>query len=356
MTNRIFRWLLGLVIAAALVAAGWWSGRVAFLSPADPLTDPIPVLYQVVEGSVGRSLRFAASAEWSLIPVGTGASSGVVTSINTEPGIIVEAGGVLFTVGLRPVVVAEGVVPAFRELRRRAEGLDVSQLQALLLDLGFYSGDVDGKFGPDLHGAVRSWQKSLGVVDDGVVRAGDVVFVPELPTRVVLGDEVAVGSRLSGGEQIVWLVPEAPSFRIELSVEQRGLVPLSADVTIRYPEGAWPARITDAVESTFDQLDLILRAPDGGSVCGGVCVEWVALTGRTDFAADVVVVPAVAGPVVPVAALGTAADGRPFVTLPDGSTRAIEILGSSDGLAVVGGVEVGEAIQLPFQRPSDEVD
>lgn len=357
MTSWVLRWLLGSVVAAALVAAGWWAGRVAFVSPADPLADPVAVSYQVVEGSVGRSLMFAAVAEWVLTPIGTGVSAGVVTSVEVEPGILLEAGDVLFTVGLRPVVVAEGSVPAFRELRQRVDGLDVSQLQELLSRLGFYSGDIDGRFGPGLHTAVKSWQESLGVADDGVVRAGDVVFVPELPTRVVLGDEVVVGARLSGGEQIVWLVPNAPRFRIPLSTEQRSLVPLSADVAVTYPEGVWAARIVAAVEpDAFDQLDLILEAAAGGAVCGDDCVEWVAFSGSTDFPAAVVVVAAAIGPIVPTAALGTAADGTPFVTLPNRSTRAVVILGSSDGLAVIDGVELGETILLPFERPAGQAE
>jgi peptidoglycan hydrolase-like protein with peptidoglycan-binding domain len=312
-----------------------------------------PVTYQVVEGVVGRSLTFAAVAEWSLEPIGVGSVSGVVTSVGVEPGVEVAAGDVLLTVDLRPMVVAVGDVPSFRDLALRAEGPDVVQLQELLSDLGHYSGELDGVFGSGVRAAVKAWQESLGVVDDGVVRAGDVVFVPALPARVVLGEQVRVGARLSGGEELVWLVPDTPVFWIPLSVEQRSLVPLSAEVSVTYADGVWPARIVSAVEGEFDQLDLILEADDGGAVCGDVCVEWVGLSGRTDFRVEIVVEPRVSGPVVPAAGLGTGSDGEPFVTLEDGSTVPVTILGASDGLAVVEGVSVGDVLLLPFERPSE---
>ncbi len=347
---RFVRWVGLLVLAAVLVGAGWWAGRVALESPEDPLDLSAPVSYEVVDGRVGRSLTFAAVAEWDLVPVGVGSSVGVVTSIDVVPGDEVSVGDVLLTVDLRPVVVAEGAVPSFRDLVLRAEGPDVVQLQNLLAGLGFYAGELDGVFGSGLRSAVKAWQKSLGVTDDGVVRAGDVVFVPSLPVRVALADGVTVGSRLGGGEELVWLVPDAPGFWIPLSVEQRSLVPLSADVTVTYGDGVWSARIVSAREGEFDQLDLILEATDGGPVCGDVCVEWVALAGRTDFRVQITVEPEVSGPVVPSAGLGTDADGTPFVTLTDGTTVPVTILGASDGLAVVSGVSAGEVILLPFDR------
>ncbi len=353
--RRAGRWAFGGAVVIVLLAAASWAARTAFVTPNDPLAAPVAVTYRVVEGSVGRSLQFTAVAEWTLTPVGTGAAAGVVTSVDVEPGAVISEGDVLFTVGLRPIVAAEGTVPSFRDLAKGTKGKDVAQLQRLLAGLGFYRGDIDGRFGPAMHAAVENWQGSLSVPDDGVVRAGDVVFVPELPSRIVLGQELEVGARMVGGEPAVWAVPPAPSVWIPLSREQRGLVPLSAEVKIAYGEGVWPARIVQALEiEALDQLRLILEAPDGAEVCSPRCLEWVSVVEATDFPAEIVVVPAVRGPVVPTAALGTLADGRVFVTLPDATIRHVEILGSSDGLAVVDGLDVGELILLPFERPGDQ--
>ncbi len=57
----------------------------------------------------------------------------------------------------------EGVV-----LRRGAKGAEVRQVQEALVALG-YSTTVDGKFGPATAQAVKSFQASSGITDDGVV-------------------------------------------------------------------------------------------------------------------------------------------------------------------------------------------
>jgi peptidoglycan hydrolase-like protein with peptidoglycan-binding domain len=53
-------------------------------------------------------------------------------------------------------------------LSRGAKGAEVSQVQAALVSLG-YSTSVDGKFGPATAQAVKSFQTSSGLTDDGVV-------------------------------------------------------------------------------------------------------------------------------------------------------------------------------------------
>jgi hypothetical protein len=62
-----------------------------------------------------------------------------------------------------PATLPEGVV-----LRRGARGAEVSQVQAALVALG-YSTSVDGKFGPATAQAVKAFQTSSGLTDDGVV-------------------------------------------------------------------------------------------------------------------------------------------------------------------------------------------
>lgn len=208
-----------------------------------------PVTYTVAEGRVGRSLRFAAVAEWELAPLARNAASGVVTTIDVESGQEVSAGERLFSVDLRPVVVAAGVVPSFRDLSLNVRGPDVAQLQSLLTELGFFEGVVDGVFRVGTRTAVREWQLSVGVTVDGVVRLGDVVFVPELPVRVAFAPELVVGASVSGGETLVLAVPSDPLFRVPLSIEQRSLVPLAATVFVTFPEGVWEGRVDRAVES-----------------------------------------------------------------------------------------------------------
>ena len=65
-------------------------------------------------------------------------------------------------------------------------GDDVASLQNRLVDMGFDPGRVDGIFGPRTETAVRDFQKSVGVVVDGICGAGTVIALMRL-IRTVTG-------------------------------------------------------------------------------------------------------------------------------------------------------------------------
>lgn len=343
------------LVLVAVAAAGFWAGRVALAPPENPLADDVePVTYEVVEQTLGQSLQFAAVAEWGTSPLGRAWTPGVVTSVDFASGESVDAGDVLFTVDLRPVVIAAGAVPAFRDLQDGDRGADVAQLQAMLGELGFLSAAPDGEFGDGTLAAVRAWQDSLGVANDGIVRHGDILFAADLPARVVATEPLAVGAPLSGGEVVVNRLSSAPSVVIPLTPEQRNLVPISGAVLLAYPEGTWEAVIARAAESSeqgFERLDLVLEAPGGGPVCGEACAKWIPEMGRTDFQAEIVVIPETTGPVVPVAAIITDPIGAQSVLLLGGEQVPVEVLVSTGGLAVVSGIEPGDVVVLPFVEP-----
>lgn len=348
MSRTATRLLVLVAIVTGAAALGWWAGTTVASPPEDPIEPVAEIEYTVAEGEVGRSLSFGAVAEWDRTLVGRNQAPGVVTEVVAD-GTPLAAGAVTARVDLRPVVVAQGDVPMFRDLARRASGPDVVQLQALLTELGFYAGELDGVFGAGVRSAVQAWQDSMGVEDDGVVRRGDLVFVPELPARLVVASDLEVGTPLSGGEPLLFRLAPAPVFAIRLAPEQRDVVPLDADVRVAYPDGVWDAVIA-SVSEPLDEgiLELALTAPDGGPVCGDECAEWVAIEGRTVLGAEIVVEPTVAGPVVPGAAIRTRPDGAPYVVLDGGAEQEVTVLGASDGLAVVDGVEAGDVVILSF--------
>lgn len=350
--SRIAATSLLIISLLAMGSAGFWAGRVALAPPDDPLADASePVTYEVVEQTIGQSIQFAAVAEWQIEPMVRAWGAGVVTSVDFASGDVVDAGDTLFTVDLKPVVVARGAVPAFRDLQVGDTGPDVTQLEVLLADLDFLAAEPDPMFDESTAAAVAAWKESLGVADEGVVRRGDVLFTQELPVRVVATDALAVGAGLSEGVVVVNRLSTAPSIVVPLTLEQRNLVPLSGSVELTYPEGTWDAVIARAAESSeqgVDRLDLVLTAPDGGPACGNACAEWVPPSGRTSFEARIVVIPETTGPVVPSAAIVTDPGGGQVVRLADGREVPIEVVASTGGLAIVSGVEVGDVVQLPF--------
>jgi peptidoglycan hydrolase-like protein with peptidoglycan-binding domain len=293
-------------------------------------------------------LQFAAIAEWPVVDLARSGASGVVTSVGIAAGDSVSVGDVVFAVGLRPVTVGVGTTPMFRDLSLKASGPDVAQVQVLLSELGFYDGEDDGEFGRGTHDAVRRWQKANAVLDDGVVRVGDVIFVPEVPVRVVLTDAVEVGTSLSGGEVTLRRVVGDPVFVVPLALEQRSLVPLEADIVVGHDGGVWPGRIGEVREDeSRGELLLVLEAEAGGPLCGAECAGSVPLAGRSDYPAEIVVVPETTGPVVPIAAIVTAPDGSTSVRGIGGNVIPVVIVEASNGIAVVEGVSVGDVIVLP---------
>jgi peptidoglycan hydrolase-like protein with peptidoglycan-binding domain len=64
--------------------------------------------------------------------------------------------------------VAPAPKPA-RMLRRGSRGAAVVELQTLLAARGLYQARVDGRFGPVTERAVKAFQRSEGIVVDGIV-------------------------------------------------------------------------------------------------------------------------------------------------------------------------------------------
>lgn len=166
--------LLSAFFVAGIVAAGAVAWAVAAVTEpaADPLETTDFTLVEVTSGEVGSSIQLNSVAEWTPEPAGANRAAGVVTGVQVEAGAEVAQGSVLYTVDLRPVVIAQGNVPAFRDIGDRSVGADVRQVQQMLTDLGFYRGEIGGEAGAMTVAAIKAWQKSLGVDQTGVVGAG----------------------------------------------------------------------------------------------------------------------------------------------------------------------------------------
>ncbi|MER7559980.1 peptidoglycan-binding domain-containing protein [Nocardioides sp. NPDC126508] len=75
----------------------------------------------------------------------------------------VTAGDLIAEVSGRPVLVLEGLLPAYRTLKPGLEGPDVRQLQRALSRAGLFSGAVDGVYGPATAGAVSDLYRLHGL-------------------------------------------------------------------------------------------------------------------------------------------------------------------------------------------------
>lgn len=344
------RRLVGLAVVLLLVGgAGGWALRTLLAPPADVLAAPAYTLVTAQSGTVGHSLRLNTAAQWSASAQVVNQAAGTVTSHVHRGGSRASAGEVLYTVDLRPVVVAEGAVPAFRDLRLGTRGEDVAQLQRMLRALRYNVGAPSNAFGATLDRAVRVWQRDRAVPVDGVVRRGDVLFVPTLPARLSLHPDFVVGASVTGGEPAVQILPAAPTFTISLQEGQARLVEPGMAVQLSPAGATWRAEVTEVRSGEPGRFVATLSGVGGAQICGEAC-EQIPLGDPTLLPSVIWVVPEVSGVTVPAAAVTTNASGQTGVILASGEFRPVRVLASATGMAVVTGLEPGAQVRNPAGR------
>ncbi len=340
--------ILGLLLLVVGVGVGWAAATV--LTPPEDVLDSTAFTYvEVARGEVGSSINLNTVAAWTPIPVGSNLASGTVTTVNVQAGQEVGVGDVLYTVNLRPVVIAQGSIPTFQSLSRGSSGPDVAQLQTMLAALGFYEYEVDGKFDGVTLDAVEAWQTSLGLVDGGTVQAGDIIYVPSLPTRVSLDTgKIKRGATLGGGEEILRGLPAAPSFTVPATASQAGLMPTGTRVEITGPAGdAWEGFVLEQIPNTEDDgITITLEGADGLAICGDACGS-IPVTDEALLRSRIVTVESVTGLTVPSAALLSKADGSIVVVDDAGAEHPVKVDASARGMSVIDGVVAGMLVRVP---------
>ncbi|WP_401001108.1 peptidoglycan-binding protein [Agromyces sp. GXQ0307] len=321
-----------------------------FAPPRDVLAETPYTYVSVTAGEVGSSVRLNTVVRWRQDPIAMNQAAGTVTSVAIKSGSEVHPGEVVYSVSLRPVVIAVGEVPAFRSLARQDHGDDVEQVQQMLADLGFYDGDIDGQFGWVTESAVKTWQRSLGVEGDGVVQLGDVIFVPSLPLQVALDNELVFrGAVLSGGEPALLALSTEPAFTIPATRTQAASMPAGTPVQLNAPDGsAWTAEVaaqTDSAESA-DQVDVELQGIGGARICGDDC-STIPLDEEVRLPSTIETTPAVEGLVVPSAALLSSADRTVSVVDDDGQKHRVQVIASARGMSVIEGASEGMRVRIP---------
>lgn len=352
------RTLLIALIVVALLAAAFWAGRVTVGGAAmDTATADRAVTVEVAEGRVGRSITLTTTVSQKAREIAANALAGTVTSV-TDDGEI-QQGQTLYSVDLVPVRAVVGTLPFYRDLGPSSQGEDVRQLQNALRHLGHLNSAADGRYAAATERAVRAWQRALGREQTGTVARGELVAIPTLPAAVRLDrDLIGVGRQVTGGEMAVLAPDGEPAFTMQVNPAQAQMIPAEAAVTVTSGEHRWPAVIVERTDAENGMVNLALRAPDGGVVCGAECEEVVG-AGEVTLLTEVVIVPEVSGPSLPLAAVVTDVQGRTTVQVAvdataaagdaaaQTETRQVTVLGVQDGVAVVDGLTAGETVLLP---------
>jgi peptidoglycan hydrolase-like protein with peptidoglycan-binding domain len=165
--------LCGSLAGVAATGAGGWVAGTHIESPAEmaartaPPT-PSPILVPIEERVLSTNIVTRGTARYGVPqPIGVAPSvlkSNAVGLITTLPSrnAHFNEGDVLFTISGRPVIVAEGKIPAYRDFIPGISGTDVRQLEHALKNLGFDPGPVDGTYDDKTGSAVKKWYTSAG--------------------------------------------------------------------------------------------------------------------------------------------------------------------------------------------------
>ncbi|HUD39310.1 MAG TPA: peptidoglycan-binding protein [Streptosporangiaceae bacterium] len=216
--TRRRRVLLGVGIAAALLAIGGLIGASFVKSPQQLAADTAPppptattakVVSQVLTSSVqmrglvypsteydvyasapeaGSSSSSSAGSSSSGAPSSTGSEPVYITKLDVATGSTIRNGEQLAELDGEPLFALTGSVPAWRDLLPGESGPDVTELQKALTSLGYYyGGDIPGYYGSATEDAVALYYEHLGYTppSTGGVPMTDVVFLASLPATVV---------------------------------------------------------------------------------------------------------------------------------------------------------------------------
>lgn len=327
-------------ISAIVAVAATWIAATVVLSPAATLpADAQPQTYTVVNGEVGETTAARATVAFIAARSVPTVRDGVITTIPHAADAAIDKGTVLATIDMRPVVVAPGAVPAYRDMAPGMRGLDIAQLRSFL-EVG--DGDT---FDPSTEQATRAWQAESGFPVDGVVGLGDLVFVPELPARGSFADGVAIGAQMAPGAPLFDVVEARP--RLLIPADANARIRTGMAVRIALPDGgeavgtlSGPFQSPDGLQS-FHVLDA-----DGRSTCDEACAAQFDVEGAAQIVASIETVPTVEGLIVPDSALVTRPDGSLAVRTLDGELVGVSVDAQGAGLSVVSGIEEGSVIRL----------
>lgn len=203
-------------------------------------------LVAVTRGSLTTDHEFNATVSFGDSWILTTDAEGIVTR-SRPAGTVIQPSDSLVWIDDRPLLLAAGEVPMYRELlkigrgerdeagdrRGLLEGPDVEQLQQFLLDAGF-DGDgglvVDGTFGPTTETAVKDWQTSVGHPRTGRVDTSQIIFAPR---KVRVASDIRTGDRFATIE-----VTEAvASVIVDTSNRDRSALPIGATVRVQLADG-----------------------------------------------------------------------------------------------------------------------
>jgi peptidoglycan hydrolase-like protein with peptidoglycan-binding domain len=280
--------------------------------------------------------------------------AGVLTAVPAE-GAVVDRGQRLFDVDGEPIVLMFGATPAYRDLVQGMGGADVRELKKNLVAIGDGTwaaiGD-DNVFSPATASALRRFQRTIGAEATGIVRLGDIAFLPGAVR--VAAHKLEVGAAVSAGAQVTDISSATRVVTVQLDAAKQGLVRVGDGVVVTLPTGK-------STTGSVSSIAAVAKLSGSGSTATTTVAVTVGLshpgaTGTIDQApVKVGITTASAKGVlaVPVNALVALAEGGYGVEVirPDGTHQLVGVTtgmfsDSDDLVQVRGGLKAGDTVAV----------
>ena len=167
-----------LVAVAAAAGLGWVAGQrvrspdqVAYAAqPPEPSLITVEVeLTELAADVITRAdVGYDDPAALSLSGALGGQPSVLLVTSAPERGAELTEGSAAIEISGRPVFLLVGEIPVFRDLRPKAKGPDVRQLEEALSRLGYFDLTPDDLWDPDTGAAAAAWYEASGYAPNGV--------------------------------------------------------------------------------------------------------------------------------------------------------------------------------------------
>ena len=234
---RSIRWVVALnfalvVLSCILAGLAFTRSRSNASEPAFATMASTPPVYvhpemrQLIEPVIARG-EVKALGETKVLPLGV--EAGVVTGINVEIGASLADGDRLGSISELPVVVIEGVIPMFRDIKSEMTGADVEQLQKSLRRQGFAINEQetrDRRFGDSTQTAARKMFKQR----DYLLPEEPAVTVGEAESTASSSDSTSTTSQPTH-IQTAPFIPKGVLVSMSLPAQVTYVAPLGSTIT-----------------------------------------------------------------------------------------------------------------------------
>jgi len=222
----------------------------------------------VSQTPVDATMGYAGS--WNVVNQGTGTFTALPAA-----GRVVRQGQVIYQVSGTPVVLLYGHVPAWRDLSEGVTGLDVTELNAALVKLGYASAAALGPrsgwddFSGETAYALGLLQAHLGLTVTGTLPLGQAVFLPGAARITGPGATTVLGGAAAPGTTALTATSTRPVVTVALDAGQQTEVKKGDKVTVTLPDGTTTPGVISSVGTVATSSSASSAGSGGAGGAGG---------------------------------------------------------------------------------------